>query len=354
MPVVLIGRLVLADPRKNRRTTVRRSLLAALTVCVAFGAILVVATPAQASGVCNTRARVKVIAGIDGSAEIPTNAPYVAGLTCDLYQGVENDAVQVLQESLNDCYSTYLRYGISGSGLSYPGALLDEDGQFGPNTFKGLRLAQYFEVHTNGVDMPVDGRYGQKTRDALHWSGRWSSPNGNMVSGCSRAAQPLVFYSYTPPPPPPPVTKHNEVTSDWENWASPIQWWDITGWVTATMAGDRKSLQVDWGWRINPDPEGMPLRMAYAKFEFYVDDCTDNSSIEYHEKWYLTEIEDQSGGESGLTYALNPNHQYRIMLFPDGVLHAQIVPWQTIDRHFSGSVPPYSGIVPLKVDIDCF
>ena len=73
-------------------------------------------------------------------------------VTCLLSRGANSDAVRQLQDSMNDCYAARLE---TTDRALWP---IVQDGDFGGNTEKALRLVQAY------VRTTVDGKYGPQTR----------------------------------------------------------------------------------------------------------------------------------------------------------------------------------------------
>ena len=71
---------------------------------------------------------------------------------CLMSRGADSDAVRQLQDSMNDCYASRLE---TTDRALWP---IVQDGDFGANTEKALRLVQAY------VRTTVDGKYGPQTR----------------------------------------------------------------------------------------------------------------------------------------------------------------------------------------------
>jgi peptidoglycan hydrolase-like protein with peptidoglycan-binding domain len=312
-----------------RRT--RRTVLGAIILAAAAGVVVAVAQPAFAAGTCTTRALVRISIGTDSSAQIPAS-----GMTdptnCSMSQGTVSDGVKRLQQNLNQCYSSQLTNGISGSGLAYPGALLSEDGQFGPNTYKGLKLAQYYESHV-GPTISIDGMYGPQTRSALRWWGSYYTANGQPRTGCARVVMPIQILSTTPPPPPTtpaPVTK--TISADSTSFATgtpdpdlcalnPSQCftYEQTHNVKSTMVGTRSPNQmaVTASWSLINDG----VHLDDATFIYQVVRCSDNMSIDDHFINFETGT-DLSTSQIVYTVPLAQGETYKLHLLGRGDIEA--------------------------------
>jgi hypothetical protein len=304
--------------------------------------------------------------GLNSSAQIPAS-----GLSdptnCSMSQGSTGDAVKRLQQNLNQCYSSQLKYGISGSGLPYPGALLSEDGQFGPNTYKGLRLAQYYESQA-GPAISVDGMYGPQTRSALRWWGTYYTANDQPRTGCARVVMPIQILSTTPPPPPPPpVTRYMVVqANDFINtdygcvrqpWncdaGSILTFQNIDGWVSATRSGSRETFSASGGWQIEPTTQ-----LLTASFFLQIWDCTTHARVpEDVINAYEQPIDDKSGTLYRSTFTVDTSHTYEARFFGSGDLYSHPA------SHFFGYntpeqqilAPELNGVItPLYVSTGCF
>lgn len=121
--------------------TFKRMALA--TAIAVLGTTLVYASPAAAFPLCST---FKEVTSTDGSGKkvwVPATA--AGDPSCTLYEGVANQAVSTLQDTLNTCY---------GMGLKI-------DGQFGPKTEAALMEVQRL------YGLADDGWYGVYTRDKI-------------------------------------------------------------------------------------------------------------------------------------------------------------------------------------------
>ncbi|NUO55051.1 MAG: peptidoglycan-binding protein [Hamadaea sp.] len=117
----------------------------ALAVAIAvLGTTLVNASPAAALPICNT---FKDVTSTDGSGKkVWVPATWGGDVSCTLHEGIlDNQAVSVLQGTLNYCY----------------GMNLTVDGDFGPKTEAALMEVQ----RLYGLD--DDGWYGVYTRDKI-------------------------------------------------------------------------------------------------------------------------------------------------------------------------------------------
>jgi peptidoglycan hydrolase-like protein with peptidoglycan-binding domain len=139
---------------RSRLTTARLAATAgALTAAVLTGMALAPSAAAvDPYPTCNTYKNVN-------GHKVPAYGQPTPSLICNLVLNTSksNEAVKVLQTSLNNCHNFSL----------------DVDGYYGQKTFLAVRAIQ--EAYLGEAD--ADGYYGPRTRDVMkHWG----------LSGCSR------------------------------------------------------------------------------------------------------------------------------------------------------------------------
>ncbi len=139
---------------RSRPTTARLAVTAgALAAAVLTGMALAPSAAAvDPYPTCNTYKNVN-------GHKVPAYGQPTPSLTCNLVLNVtnSNEAVKVLQTSLNNCHNF----------------TLDVDGYYGQKTFLAVRSIQ--QTYLGEAD--ADGYYGPRTREVMkHWG----------ISGCSR------------------------------------------------------------------------------------------------------------------------------------------------------------------------
>jgi len=114
------------------------------------GLTMLPASPASATTPACTK---RVLFSLNGSgfAHVPMNASETT-TRCSLKKGANNPAVHALQEMINECY-------VRTDEISH--ARLDEDNDFGQNTYDALRQVQQV------IHAAVDGQYGPETASKI-------------------------------------------------------------------------------------------------------------------------------------------------------------------------------------------
>jgi hypothetical protein len=177
----------------------RQAVAAVVSLIVAFGIVVTIATPGQAAPpACTTSARFKAEREDVG---YPYGAVYVPAVAsnstadCEMLYGQSHSGVRAFQKAFNECYvrAWYLNSPKAMAldnylaSIGYPqfpngpgpyGAFLAEDGVFGPMTLAAVKGIQFWH------NIAIDGRFGKNSRRNMLWS---------YGAGGATICKPLVY-----------------------------------------------------------------------------------------------------------------------------------------------------------------
>jgi hypothetical protein len=146
----------------------RRFIAAAvMSAAVATGVVAIQAPSYAAEPTCDEKVWI-VTSWEQYGADVPSHNQTLDGPKCSLGPGNVNNAVAVLQASINECY--YNKLADTPNAFAW----LSVDRQFGPKTTDALTKVQRYHRIT------ADGGYGPQTRSKMvYWIGGGTTGSGN-------------------------------------------------------------------------------------------------------------------------------------------------------------------------------